>query len=55
MMDDSGKVVFKAFSSPNTSDGGNTLFSKLTSYSSNFANFEIGMEATGHHSLSVYS
>ena len=34
MMDDSGKVVFKAFSFPNTSDGGHALFSKLTSYSS---------------------
>ena len=32
MMDESGKVVFKAFSFPNTSDGGHALFSKLTSY-----------------------
>ena len=55
MMDDSGKVVFKAFSFPNTSDGGHALFSKLTSYSSSTDDFEIGMEATGHYWLSVYS
>ncbi len=54
MMDETGKVVFKAFSFPNTSDGGNALFSKLTSYSSNTDDFEIGMEATGHYWLSVY-
>ena len=55
MMDDTGKVVFKAFSFPNTSDGGNALFSKLASYSLNPSDFEIGMEATGHYWLSVYS
>lgn len=55
MMDETGKVVFKAFSFPNTSDGGNSLFSKLSSYSSFPSDFEIGMEATGHYWLSVYS
>ena len=55
MMDDTGKVVFKAFSFPNTSDGANALFSKLASYSLNPSDFEIGMEATGHYWLSVYS
>ncbi len=55
MMDESGKVVFKAFSFPNTSDGGHALFSKLTSYSPSPDDFEIGMEATGHYWLSVYS
>ena len=55
MMDDTGKIIFKAFSFPNTSDGGNALFSKLSSYSSNPSDFEIGMEATGHYWLSVYS
>lgn len=49
MMDDTGKVVFKAFSFPNTSEGGQTLFSKLCSYSSVPTDFEIGMEATGHY------
>ena len=55
MMDESGKVVFKAFSFPNTSDGGHALFSKLASYSPSSDDFEIGMEATGHYWLSVYS
>ena len=53
MMNESGKVVFKAFSFPNTSDGGNSLFSKLSSYSSSTSDFEIGMEATGHYWLSL--
>ena len=55
MMDESSKVIFKAFSFPNTFDGRNALFSKLTSYSSNTDDFEIDMEATGHYWLSVYS
>jgi len=55
MMDESGKIIFKAFSFPNTSDGGEALFSKLSSYSSDTASFEIGMEATGHYWLAVYS
>ena len=55
MMDEYGKVVFKAFSFSNTTDGGNALFSKLSSYSSNPSDFEIGMEATGHYWLSIYS
>ena len=55
MMDEYGKVVFKAFSFSNTTDGGNALFSKLSSYSSNSSDFEIGMEATGHYWLSIYS
>jgi transposase len=55
MMDDAGKIAFKAFSFPNTSEGGEALFSKLTSHSDNLDNFEIGMEATGHYWLAVYS
>lgn len=55
MMDESGKVVFKAFSFPDTSDGGESLFSKLSSYLSDTASFEAGMEATGHYWLAVYS
>lgn len=54
-MDENGKVVFKAFSFPNTSDGGEDLFNKLSTYSTSHSDFEIGMEATGHYWLSVYS
>ncbi len=55
MMDETGIAVFKAFSFPNTSVGGNALFSKLTPYSSNSADLEIGTEVTAHYWLSVYS
>ncbi len=55
MMDDSGKIIFKAFSFPNTSEGGQALFTKISSYSSDTSCFEIGMEATVHYWLSVYS
>ena len=55
MMDKTGKAVFKSFSFLNTSDGGNALFSKLTPYSSNSADLEIGRESTAHYWLSVHS
>lgn len=55
IMSENDKVVFKAFSSPNSSDGGNALFAKFASYSSSTANFEIGMETTGHYRFSVCS
>lgn len=55
MMDDSRKVIFKAFSFPNASESGNSLFLKFTSYSSSTYDFEIGMEATKHYCHSVYS
>ena len=51
MMDDTGKVVFKAFSFPNTSDGGNALFLKLASYSLNPSDFEIGREGKWSRSI----
>lgn len=55
MRNDNRKIIFKAFSFSNTSYGGDALFSKLSSYSLNAADFEIGMEVTGHYWLSVYS
>lgn len=55
MMEEAGKVIFKAFSFPNSSDGGEALFAKLCSYSPNPSDFEIGLEATGHYWLAVYS
>ncbi len=51
LMDENGKTVFKAFSFPNSTDGGNNLLDKIASVSS----VEIGMEATGHYWLSLYS
>jgi transposase len=52
LMDEKAKVIFKAHSFSNTSDGAATLLEKITPYA---AELEIGMEATGHYWLSLYS
>ncbi len=52
LMDEKAKVIFKAHSFSNTVDGANSLLEKLTPYVSEL---EIGMEATGHYWLSLYS
>lgn len=55
MLDDSGKPVFKAFSFANTTDGGESLLSKLEKHGANVENLTVGLEATGHYWLTVYS
>ena len=52
LIDDKGKTIFKAFSFSNSSIGGNALLDKLSSFSNDI---EIGMEATGHYWLALYS
>lgn len=52
LMDEKAKVIFKAHSFSNTSDGAATLLDKIAPYA---ADLEIGMEATGHYWLSLYS
>lgn len=52
LIDDKGKLVFKAFSFTNSTLGANSLLDKLAPFSSAL---EIGMEATGHYWLSLYS
>ena len=52
LMDEKAKIVFKAHSFSNTSEGAATLLEKITPYASEL---EIGMEATGHYWLSLYS
>ena len=52
LMDDKANVIFKAFSFPNSSDGAASLINKIQPFSSQL---EIGMEATGHYWLSLYS
>lgn len=47
--------MFKAFSFSNTTEGANSLLEKLSVHISNPSEVEIGMEATGHYWLSVYS
>ena len=53
LLNDDGKPVFKAFSFSNTTDGGENLLIKLQDFTP--SNVEIGMEATGHYWLSIYS
>lgn len=52
LVDDKKKVIFKAFSFSNSIDGAESLICKLEPFKSKL---EIGMEATGHYWLSIYS
>ena len=54
LMDEKGKTIFKGFSFSNTTDGGKSLLDMIQRYS-NFSNVIVGMEATGHYWLSIYS
>ncbi|WP_352418026.1 IS110 family transposase [Proteiniborus sp.] len=55
LIDEKGKIAFKAFSFSNTTDGAESLISKLNKFTSSISDIEIGMEATGHYWLSIYS
>lgn len=55
LLNDNAKPLFKAFSFPNTIDGANSLIEKLSDFINTPNDVEIGMEATGHYWLSVYS
>ena len=54
LMDENAKILFKAFSFSNTTDGASGMLEKLSAYTDK-DNVEIGMEATGHYWLSIYS
>lgn len=55
VMNEEGKVVLKGFSFPNTTKGGEKLLTKLQSFSPSIDDFTVGMEATGHYWLAIYS
>lgn len=55
LLDENSKPLFKAFSFYNTIDGANSLIEKLDAFITAPADLEIGMEATGHYWLSIYS
>jgi len=55
LLDENAKTLFKAFSFSNTLDGANSLLEKLSAFTSSTTDVEIGMEATGHYWLSIYS
>lgn len=55
LIDETAKPLFKAFSFSNTTEGANSLTAKLSIHISAPSEVEIGMEATGHYWLSIYS
>lgn len=55
LIDENAKVLFKAFSFTNTTEGATDLIEKLFLHIRNINDVEIGMEATGHYWLSLYS
>ena len=55
LIDDNAKLLFKAFSFANTTEGGEGLLAKLYAHFHTAAEVEIGMEATVHYWLSLYS
>ena len=52
---DGGKLIGKAFKFSNTIDGFNLFLEKLGAVSTELSQFEIGMEATGHYWLNLYT
>lgn len=55
LIDGHRKTLFKGFSFTNTTDGGERLLSKLAQHVQTPGEVAIGMEATGHYWLSLYS
>ena len=54
LIDEKGKNIFKGFSFSNSTVGGKSLLEIIQKYT-DFSDVIIGMEATGHYWLSVYS
>ena len=50
-----GKLIGKPFRFSNTIDGFNVFLEKLTAVNTDLSQFEIGMEATGHYRLNLYT
>ena len=55
LINEQAKPLFKGFSFANTTYGGESLIAKLHSHIQTADNVTIGMEATGHYWLSLYS
>lgn len=55
LIDENARPLFKAFSFTNTTDGADSLIQKLFAHIRTVRDVEIGMEATGHYWLSIYS
>lgn len=55
MLNDEGRAVMKGFTFDNSIEGGNALLEKITQHVADLDSLVIGMEATGHYWLSLYS
>lgn len=55
LIDENAKSLFRAFSFSNSTEGAESLIQKIFSHIKAADEIEIGMEATGHYWLSVYS
>lgn len=55
LISEKGKVLFKAFSFANSTEGGEALINQLQKFVDSKEDLEVGMEATGHYWLSLYS
>ena len=55
LIDKDNNILFKAFSFPNSSRGALALIDKIYNAHINPSSLEIGMEATGHYWLALYS
>jgi len=53
--DNEGKLIGKSFKFPNTVEGFKFFMDKITAVSTKLSEFEIGMEATGHYWLNLYT
>lgn len=54
LIDEKGKNIFKGFSFSNSTDGGKSLLDIIKKHV-DFSHVTVGMEATGHYWLSIYS
>ena len=54
LIDEKGKNIFKGFSFSNSTDGGKSLLDIIKKHVE-FSDVTVGMEATGHYWLSIYS
>ena len=55
LIDSQSKSLFTGFSFANTTEGGENLTARLSHFINSPSDVEIGMEATGHYWLSLYS
>lgn len=55
IMDSQGQVKLKGFSFPNTTEGGASLLKQVQTLSDSATDVTIGMEATGHYWLALFS